>query len=193
MTTDLQRVSIKLYVENENSVSAEEAFRIFNRWIAESTDEVLIDVADYTHIPNGPQTLLVGHESDYSLDTTDGRLGLKYGRKRPVEGDAQQRLRSALTCALDACQRLEEAPETEGRVRFRGGELQLAIVDRLGTPNSDQSLAALRNDLLAVLSLVYGDASIEFSRNEDERQCLTVQIRVDGDFSVSTMKQALAA
>ncbi|MEC8933274.1 MAG: hypothetical protein VYB08_17765, partial [Candidatus Latescibacterota bacterium] len=75
MPNDLQRLNIKFYLEDETSVSPEEVFRIFNRWISEPRDEVLIDVADYTHIPNGPQTLLVGHESDYSLDSTDGRMG----------------------------------------------------------------------------------------------------------------------
>ena len=193
MTTDLQRVNVTLYLENEASLSADIAFRIFNRWIAETDDEVLIDVADYSHIANGPQTLLVGHESDYSLDSTDGRLGLKYGRKRPSEGDTKQRLRAALTAALTACQRLEEAPEVEGRVRFRGAELQLSVQDRLGTPNSEQSLLALREDLMTVLSQVYGNAKIELHRNEDDRQCLTLQIVVDGSFAVASMKQALAA
>lgn len=96
MPNDLQRLNIKFYLEDETSVSPEEVFRIFNRWISEPRDEVLTDVADYTHIPNGPQTMLVGHESDYSLDNTDGRMGLRYGRKRPVDGDARQCLRAAL-------------------------------------------------------------------------------------------------
>ncbi len=193
MPNDLQRLNIKFYLEDETSVSPEEVFRIFNRWISEPRDEVLIDVADYTHIPNGPQTLLVGHESDYSLDNTDGRMGLRYGRKRPVDGDARQCLRAALSAALNACQRLEEAPEVEGRVQFRGAELQMSVFDRLGSPNSAQTLEALREDLLAVLSEIYGEAQISLTRDEDERQCLTMQIQAQGDFSVASMKQALTA
>ena len=193
MAIELQRVNVKLYLEDEAGIAPEEAFRVFNRWISETAEEVLIDVADYTHIEQGPQTLLIGHEADYVLDNTDGRLGLKYGRKRPVEGDAQQRLRDAILRTLSACRRLEEATETQGRAQFRGGEMQISVLDRLHAPNRSETLNGLRDDLLAVLSQVYGEADTTLSRNEDDRQCLTVQIQATGHFTVADMLASLAA
>lgn len=193
MTIELQRVNVKLYLEDPAGISPEEVFRVFSRWISETTDEVLIDVADYTHISQGPQTLLIGHEADYALDNTDGRLGLRYGRKRPIEGDPGQRLRQALASALHACQRLEEAPETDGRARFRASEMTISVLDRLNAPNSDQTLQGLQGDLLTVLAQVYGEAAVEISRDLDDRHCLTLHIRATGDFAVATMAQALAA
>ncbi len=193
MAINLQRVNVKLYLEDEAGIAPDEAFRVFNRWISETTEEVLIDVADYTHIPQGPQTLLIGHEADYSLDNTDGRLGLKYGRKRPIEGETQQRFRDAIAKALSACQRLEQADETHGRAQFRGGDMQISIFDRLLAPNTEETLNGLRDDLLAVLSQVYPDAEIVLNRNEDDRQCLTVQIQAAGNFRVTDMLASLAA
>ena len=60
---DLQRINVKLYLEDPTALSAKETFRIFNSWIPTTPDEVLIDVADYSHVPDGPVTLLVGHDA----------------------------------------------------------------------------------------------------------------------------------
>ena len=40
-------------------------------------DHLLIDVGDYTHVPDGPGTVLVSHEANVYMDhTVGGRLGL---------------------------------------------------------------------------------------------------------------------
>ena len=72
---DLQRIQIKFYLDDEASISAEDAFRVFNEWIPETSEETLVDVADYSHVPDGPCTLLVGHENNYALDSTDRHVG----------------------------------------------------------------------------------------------------------------------
>ena len=82
MAIQLKKINVKFYLTDDAVLTPEDAFRIFNGWIPETTDEVLIDVADYTHVPQGPKTVLVGHEANYTLDDTDGRPGLRYGRKR---------------------------------------------------------------------------------------------------------------
>ena len=58
---DLQRINIKFFLAADAELSPAEAFRVFNTWIPTTPDEVLIDVADYSHVPEGPVTLLVGH------------------------------------------------------------------------------------------------------------------------------------
>ena len=41
---------------------------MFHRWIqTRAVDGLLIDVADYTHLKDGPQVLLAGHEGNYSM------------------------------------------------------------------------------------------------------------------------------
>ena len=119
----LQRINLKFYLEDPASLSAQEAFRIFNSWIPTTPDEVLIDVADYSHLDEGPLTLLVGHEANYSLDNHSAELGLLYSRKQPADGDLSARLASAFKAALTACRRLEEEPSLAGKVKFRRGDV----------------------------------------------------------------------
>ena len=57
-------------------------------------DHLLIDVADYEHVPNGPGTVLVSHEANIHLDLADGRPGLLYIRKQPLKGDLRERIRA---------------------------------------------------------------------------------------------------
>jgi hypothetical protein len=49
--------------------------------------------------------VLVAHEANYYLDRFDGRLGLSYSRKRPLEGTFAERLRFVVTSALEAAAR----------------------------------------------------------------------------------------
>ena len=57
--------------------------------------ELLLDVADYRHVPAGPGVMLIGNEGDYSVDNTGDRLGIRYNRKAALDGDNQDRLRQA--------------------------------------------------------------------------------------------------
>ncbi len=82
---------------------------MFNTWIQKhALEELLIDVADYLHVPNGPGLLLIGHEADYSLDNRAGRLGLLYNRKKQLEGTTQEKLAQAARAVLTAAQILEK-------------------------------------------------------------------------------------
>ena len=67
-------------------------------------EELLIDVADYLHVHNGPGIMLIGHEADYSLDNRAGRLGLLYNRKEQLDGTTQEKLAQAARAALTAAQ-----------------------------------------------------------------------------------------
>ena len=59
-------------------------------------DEVLIDVADYSHLSEGPaDPARRAHEANYSLDNHSAEMGLLYSRKQPADGDLTERLASA--------------------------------------------------------------------------------------------------
>src|SRR5947209_3539668 len=106
--SDMQHINVKIFAR-EAAIDLADAIPVFHRWIQESVaEELLVDVADYRHVPEGPGVLLVAHEAIYSLDQADGRLGLLYNRKSALNGDDQSRLRQAFGAALAACQRLEE-------------------------------------------------------------------------------------
>lgn len=189
---DLQRLNVKLYLEEEDSISSEEAFRIFNTWIPQTSDETLIDVADYSHLSQGPQTLLVGHEANYSLDNTDGRMGVMYARKQPVGGTAAERIRDAFARALKTCARLEEEEGLQGKVRFRGDQCWLVVNDRLHASNDDDSLEAIRPDLETVLNALYGEGQFEIERQQGDKERFSVRVKAANEESVQSLLEKVS-
>src|SRR4051812_7576093 len=82
---DAQKLQLKIFVNADAAPSIDrEAFiAIFHRWIKDRTlPELMIDVANYAHVPEGPSVALIGHGADYFIDEAEGRLGLLYNRKR---------------------------------------------------------------------------------------------------------------
>jgi hypothetical protein len=98
----VQHVNIKIFAEGP-PIELGGAIPVFQRWIQDSVcEELLIDVADYRHVPAGPGVLLVGHEANYSLDLSFNRLGLLYNRKVRDEGSVQDSLMRSFRAALAA-------------------------------------------------------------------------------------------
>lgn len=187
MAIDLQKINVKFYLTADAVLSAEDAFRIFSQWIPETTDEVLIDVADYQHVSEGPKTVLVGHEANYILDNSGGRYGLLYGQKAVAEGSNQERLRTVLAAALKACRRLEETEDATAKAEFGCDEVVIVINDRLAVSNTDAALEELRGDLEPVLKQLYGGAAIQLTREGDERHRLAVRVRAEGNFGAEAL------
>src|SRR5713226_1464167 len=126
----VQHVNVKIFAEGPAIADLDlaGAIPVFHRWIQQSVcEELLIDVADYRHVPAGPGVLLVGHEANYSLDLSFNRLGLLYNRKAWGDGSAQDNLLQAFHAALTACQRLEEEPEFRGKLRFSAGDCEVFL------------------------------------------------------------------
>ena len=193
MPVDLQRLNVKLYLEPGCLLSPEETFRVFSQWIPESEDEILIDVADYSHIDRGPWTVLVGHDANYVLDNTDGRPGLLYGRKTDTNGPAADRLCNAFSAALKACRRLEEHPDLAGKARFRGSEALLVVNDRLRAPNTEETLEVLRPDLDEFLARLYPGGPSRVQRDPDERERLTLRVEARDGLSIASLLDRLGA
>ena len=189
----LQRINLKFYLEDPGSLSAEEAFRVFNSWIPTTPDEVLIDVADYSHMAEGPLTLLVGHEANYSLDNHSAELGLLYSRKQPADGDLTERLASAFKAALTACRRLEEEPSLAGKVKFRCGDVLLVANDRLNTTNDEAGENDLRSALSPILAQLFAGAEYAVERDPTPQLRLNLRIRCQTDADAATLLGNLAA
>ncbi|MDX2151938.1 MAG: hypothetical protein SFV54_14460 [Bryobacteraceae bacterium] len=167
----LQQVNIKLFAAPGSEIRLEDAIPVFHRWIQTSAlPELLIDVADYAHVPNGPGVMLIGHQANYSLDLGQGRLGLLYNRKARAEGDAGESLRSAYQSALAAAALLEREPAFAGRLRFLPDQLEIVLNDRLLYPNASATWTELEPAFSAFLQGVLGPAyEIEHARDPRER------------------------
>src|SRR5260370_27199901 len=143
----IQHVRVKVFARQPVSIDQGEAIPVFHCWIQDrACPEMLIDVADYRHVPNGPGVMLIGHEANYSLDNTKGRLGLLYSRKQEG-GGAQENLRQAFDAAVAACRRLEQEPAFAGKLAFDSGECEFSINDRLLAPNREETYVALKPEV----------------------------------------------
>jgi hypothetical protein len=189
---EISRISYKVFMDRGEDVATETWFQVFNTWIPDPDDDVLIDVADYTHVRNGPQTILVGHRANYALDTTAGRFGFLYARKRALEGSLSESLEEVISAGLRACKRLDDDDRLQGKVRFNGESAQIILNDRLGAANDADTFGALKSHLTPILDRLYAGANYEISPDEDARRCLSVGIEATGEFGPAQLIENLS-
>ena len=185
------RFNLKVFLEVWD-VTPEETFKTFNNWISESSGEILIDVADYSHVHQGPITLLVGLEANYCIEQTDSRIGLLYSRKR-LNGGSGAQLRALFQSALEACMRLEREEKLQGRVRFRGDQFLLTANDRLSAPNSEASMEMLRPELEELLDILFDGADFSIERDPADEKRMELSVSTAKESDVGTLLSRLTA
>ena len=184
---DVYKINIKFYLKEGQEIENETWFRTFNTWIPDTKDEVLIDVADYSHVQDGPITLLIGHEANYSIDNGDGRLGLLYNRKQPLNGNLEERFREIFLRTLKACLRLQQDPSLEGKVNFSGDEFWLQMNDRLLTPNTEETFTVLEPTLKELVNALYAGSDFSLQRNPDPKQLFYLKVKAEGDWEIPAL------
>jgi hypothetical protein len=190
----LQHVNVKLLVQNPGGASLEPLIPVFHGWIEnqDAKDELLIDVADYSHVPAGPGIVLIGHEGNYSVDNTGNRLGVRYNRKAAVDGSNQDRLSQAAREALAACRRLEAEPRLDGKFRFNGQDIEIFINDRLIAPNNAATREAFDADFHDFSRKLFRGKEYSISYGEDPRSLFTAFVKAVRPFTVADLIEALA-
>lgn len=175
----VQQISVKVFA-SRCDIDREALIPIFHGWIRDQRlgDEILIDVADYRHVPKGPGVMLIAHEAHYGLDEGAGRPGLLYGRKRDPIGDARDKLRAALRAALTACAELQAEPSVADNLSFSLAGLEIQVMSRLCARNTDEDFERLRPVLDQVLRPLLADVgdsvTLDLRRVGSEAQPLTI-------------------
>lgn len=192
-----RRLSLKLFVDpapaDAAGVDLAPFIPLFHRFIQHgSVEGLLVDVADYAHVPHGPGVLLVGHEVDYGIDSTGGRPGLLVVRKRAGELPLAELLRDTLRRAYGAAAAIEA--DGGAGVRFAPGAFELRVMDRLAAPNGDEAFENLLKETEPVLREVFGGEGLALERagGDDPRQALGLAARVPAD-SVAAVAERLGA
>jgi hypothetical protein len=184
------KLQVKFFVETPDKLELDRYVAVWHEWIRDKVlDELLIDVADYGHVHNGPGILLVGHAADYYMDLGGGRPGLLYSRKRDTSGDPQARVDDALRRGLIACQKLEA--EQKLGVRFRGDELLFRINDRLRAPNTESTFEIVRPALDAALKKLFHGDGFSMHREGTARELFSVRIKAPGAPPAAELLQRL--
>src|SRR2546423_7325769 len=158
---DSHKLVLKFFLDDPSAVPETSFVPVFHSFIQTHalSDHLLIDVADYQHVPDGPGTVLVSHEANLSMDHGVGRkLGLMYQRKQPFPGadHFRERLAHTFAATLRAAARLEDDMAFDGRLKFRTDRAVFRINDRLLAPNTRQTYEQVAPDLRALVLDVYG-------------------------------------
>jgi hypothetical protein len=190
-----QRIAVKLFVAPDPSapVDLHPFIGIFHRFIQRGAlPGLLVDVADYAHVPEGPGVILIGHEVDYGIDLAGGRAGLLTTRKRLDGAPLADALRDALRRALAAVVAIEA--EAEAKLRFATGALQLDLLDRLAASNDEAGFAAAAREVAAPLDLLYGAGAWKLARAHaaDPRRPLALRVEAPGAPDAAALAKRIA-
>ncbi|MBW2387054.1 MAG: hypothetical protein JRG89_01340 [Deltaproteobacteria bacterium] len=172
-----KRISAKILVADPAAEIDLHAFiPVFHEFIREKKVEgLLIDVADYSHVPEGPGIVLIGHDVDYSIDQTGGRSGILTLRKRIEGGSLADLLDDTVRKCLLAVKAVQENGST-GMI-FSTAALQVQLVDRLAAANSDEGYASFQAEFEGLAARLFGTgATIERADADALRRPLAVDI-----------------
>ena len=187
------KLCVKFFLQDPAALHGVAMVPVFQSWIQMQSAEghLLIDVADYDHVPDGPGTVLVSHEANFATDSIGGRPGLLYQRKQPIDGAATMAARwtAVLRHALAAAERLEAYPG----LKFRTEELLVRVADRLLAPNTAETFAAVRPELEEALGGLLGASTFELTHHADPRKMFEVAVRATAAPSVSELLARTAA
>jgi hypothetical protein len=189
---ELQHVNVKLLLKDSAGLDLEALIPIFHRWIQDKVfEDLLLDIADYRHVHDGPGVVLIGHQGDYAVDNTGGRLGVRYNRKAALAGSNRDRLQQALQAALNACRLLENETSLNGKFRFDGQNIELFINDRMLAPNTEATRGAVEPELRAFVDPLFAPVEYSLSFDDDPRRRFSAALHADRPFSVAELQTAL--
>jgi len=191
---ELQHINVKLHLKNSGVADLEPLISVFHDWVKEqSCEEILIDVADYRHVPGGPGIILIGHEADFSLDEGDRHLGVRYNRKAPLPGSNQSRFRQALKAALETCNKLEADPRLSGNLNLECQDIELFINDRLLAPNDPSTHHLVIPEIQQFYDDLFGKKNYLINHQEDPRKLFSVLVHLFQPINRANLLKKFAA
>jgi hypothetical protein len=153
------RIDVKLFTAPGKHVETEALIPVFHGLIQRGAvaDQLLIDVADYGHVVDGPGVMLLGHQGQYGYDFIKGKPGLLFSMRRaPAEDAFAPSLRYAFAHAAKMAALLEQEASLRGKLEFDAGHVLVRVNDRLRAPNDAATAKALEPELRAVLESALG-------------------------------------
>jgi hypothetical protein len=189
---DLQRIALKIFLSKKSVLRPAEIIPVFHRWIqTKAVAGLLIDVADYSHLPTGPSVLLVAHEGHYVLDQTEGRLGLQYTRTQPLKASLPDRLLTIGRALIQAGRLLEQDKSLSGPIEFLGNEFQCLANDRLRAPNRVETLTTFKPALDTLLAKIAADVSWTLTREPDPGARFGVHVKSQNEITLENLATSL--
>jgi len=190
---ELRKFGIKFFAADGQGLDILKLIPVYHRWIQQNAlEDLLIDVADYSHVPAGPGVMLIAHEGNYALDETGHQRGVLYYSKRKLAGELPERLAEVARKALQAAQLMSADSDLEGALRLPGNSLEFFANDRLAAPNTDAAYAELEPALKTFLDRLYAGTRYTLSRDSDPKERLTVRVKAESPVPVDTLLARLS-
>lgn len=187
------RITVKFFLTDpERAVELAPFIELFHRFIQNGTLEgLLLDVADYAHVPDGPGVMLIGHDIDHAIDLMGGGAGLLTVRKRCRDLSLDASLRDAVRRAVVVMKAVEQEESVD--LVFDPRRFEVQVFDRSESPNDDTTFEAAKKLAAPVLEKVY-TAGFEVERGgSDGRSALTLEISTDEPITLETLIERLGA
>ena len=176
---DLQKFGVKLFINKNGGYQSKDFIPIFHSWIQDNLVEehLLIDVADYSHIQDGPGVMLVSHEGNFSLDQERLQPGIMYMRKINTEGSFIERFNNVLSTTIEAANRLSDN-KVNKNINFINNSFRFIANDRLCAENTTENQKLYKKEIDNILSEKYQDIKLEYDdvSSKNERLAFTVRI-----------------
>jgi hypothetical protein len=190
---DLHKFGIKFLATESQGIDILRLIPIYHRWIQDKAlDDLLIDVADYSHVPSGPGVMLIAHEGNYALDETGHERGVVYYSKQKLTGALSERFAQVAYKALKATQLMSSDADLEGALHVSGAELQFFANDRLSAPNTDAAYEEIEPAFKRFLDRLYDGAPYTLSREQDPKERLSFRVQVKANVNVDTLLSRLS-
>jgi hypothetical protein len=173
---------IKIFSTNNSPNGAADYIATFNEFIANKTlKDALIDVADYSHMHNGPGVLLTAHETNWSYDEQYGKPGIMVVNKVHSTYEGESGIKELLESITFACKTLEQTPRHKG-LTFNYNTIEFLINDRLCkgqalTETIDEAKTAFEK----FSTTMYNDSSIKFEDFTDPANRSGIKVKISGE------------
>ena len=182
---DLQKFGVKLFFNTNGSFDSKDFIPVFHNWIQDKIvdDHLLIDVADYSHIPDGPGVMLISHEGNFSLDQENQQPGIMYMRKTEIAGSFTERFNMVLLTVIKAANRLNDNNISK-QVDFTLNSFRFIANDRLYAENTADNQDLYKQKIQKVLYGRYPNSQFEFGDVSDENERLAFTVNFSSDINI---------
>ena len=178
---DLQKFGIKFFLKNDKSFTSKDCIPVFHQWIQNKSisDHLLIDVADYSHVLDGPGVMLMAHEGYFSLDQENLVPGLLYMRKIDLKGSFSERFFEVFSITLEAVKLL-----TQENLEFCQNSFRFIVNDRRLAENTIENQNIFKEKISKMLHVKYSDESWEFDAESKENERLAFSINFTSNINL---------
>lgn len=184
---ELEQLSVRVIGGAAAQDALEAAIPVLHGWIRERAgEELLIDVADYRHVPSGPDLMIIGDAGHYGVDVTDGTIAVSFAARRDGHGPVGDKLRAGLSSALRLAARLERA----GLGDFSARGVEVRALSRRAVPGG--AGRALADGIEAPFAAIFTGSAGVLEPVDDPRGPATVRATLTAPITVAELNARLA-